>query len=145
MVRKRNAIKDFLQALAKNDFIVASFENTLEEKELPSIPAEVLAHRTGEMLTATKLGSKVGVSNREINRRLVNANLAIRLPCGEYKLTDTGELLGEISTKVTPWEKTVPLVQWDEAVLEIIFSPEELTDIAKRQQHIQEILNQASA
>lgn len=97
------------------------------------------------MLTATKLGSKVGVSNREINRRLVNANLAIRLPCGEYKLTDTGELLGEISTKVTPWEKTVPLVQWDEAVLEIIFSPEELTDIAKRQQHIQEILNQASA
>ena len=145
LVRKRNAIKDFLQALAKNDFIVASFENTLEEKELPSIPSEVLAHRTGEMLTATKLGSKVGVSNREINRRLVNANLAIRLPCGEYKLTDTGELLGEISTKVTPWEKTVPLVQWDEAVLEIIFSPEELTDIAKRQQHIQEILNQASA
>ena len=47
------------------------------------------------MLTATKLGGKVGVSNREINRRLVDAGLAVRLPCGEYILTEQGKLMGE--------------------------------------------------
>ena len=39
----------------------------------------------------------------------------------------------------------VPLVQWDEAVLQLIFTPEELTAIAERQKHIQEILSKTTA
>ena len=109
-----------------------------------SIPADVLKHRTGIILTATKLGGKVGVSNREINRRLVDAGLAVRLPCGEYILTEQGKLMGESGLKVTRWNYTVPLVQWDEAVLEIIFTPEELAAVTERRKHIQEILSKAS-
>lgn len=97
------------------------------------------------MLTATKLGGKVGVSNREINKRLVAAGLAVRLPCGDYVLTENGKLLGESGLKVTPWNYTVQLIQWDEAVLGIIFTPEELTAIADRQKRIQEILNKTTA
>ncbi len=52
--------------------------------------------------------------------------------------------MGESGLKVTRWNYTVPLVQWDEAVLEIIFTPEELAAVTERRKHIQEILSKAS-
>ena len=144
VVKNRDGIKELLRYHPKNRLAAKSAVNTIAEECEVSIPADVLKHRTGIMLTATKLGGKVGVSNREINRRLVDAGLAVRLPCGEYILTEQGKLMGESGLKVTPWNYTVPLVQWDEAVLEIIFTPEELAAVTERRKHIQEILSKAS-
>ena len=145
VVKKRTAIKDFFQSLHIEQLTAKSAVNAKAEENVPSLPGDVLNHRTGNMLTATKLGGKVGVSNREINKRLVDAGLAIRLPCGDYILTENGKLLAESGLKVTPWNYTAPLIQWDEAVLEIIFTPDELTAIVDRQKSIQEILSKTTA
>lgn len=126
LVRKRSAIKELLRSLGMEASAIEPIVTSLAEKKISAIPVDVLDHRTGVMLTATKLGNKVGVSNREINRRLIDAGLLHRLPCGECILTDDGKLLGEVSLKVTSWNKTVRRIQWDEAVLNIIFGPEEL-------------------
>ena len=143
VVKKRSAIKELLQTFSYATSI--SDSNVIAKESKTSISADVLNHRTGKMLTATKLGDKTGVSNREINRRLVATGLSERLPCGDYILTEKGKLLGESGLKVTPWNYTVQLIQWDETVLEIIFTPEELTAIADRQKRIQEILNKPTA
>lgn len=145
VVKKKDAIKELLQSFSKDKLIAEPVVNMKPEERVPLIPADVVKHRTGEMFTATKLGSKVGVSNREINRRLVNAGLITRLPSGDYILTENGKLLGEAGLKVTPWNYTVLLIQWDEAVLEIIFTPEELAAIAERKQHIEKILSKTTA
>lgn len=145
LVKKRTAIKDFFQSLHIEKLIAKSAVSEIAEENVPSIPCDALSHRTGNMLTATKLGGKVGVSNREINKRLVAAGLAVRLPCGDYVLTENGKLLGESGLKVTPWNYTAQLIQWDEVVLDIIFTPEELTAIADRQKRIQQILNKTTA
>ena len=145
VVKKREAIKELFQSFSKDKLITEPVVNMIPKENVPFIPTDILKHRTGKMHTATKLGSKVGVSNREINRRLVNAGLTLRLPCGDYILTENGKLLGETGLKVTPWNYTVPLVQWDEAVLEIIFTPEELAAIVEHQQHIQKILSKTTA
>ena len=145
LVKKRTAIKDFFQSLHIEKLTAKSAVSEIAEENVPSIPCDALSHRTGNMLTATKLGGKVGVSNREINKRLVDAGLAIRLPCGDYILTENGKLLAESGLKVTPWNYTAPLIQWDEAVLEIIFTPDELTAIVDRQKSIQEILSKTTA
>lgn len=145
LVKKRTVIKDFFQSIHIEKLTAKSAVSEVAEENVPSIPCDALNHRTGNMLTATKLGGKVGVSNREINKRLVAAGLAVRLPCGDYVLTENGKLLGESGLKVTPWNYTAQLIQWDEAVLDIIFTPEELTAIADRQKRIQEILNKTTA
>ena len=145
LVKKRTVIKDFFQSIHIEKLTAKSAVSEVAEENVPSIPCDALNHRTGNMLTATKLGGKVGVSNREINKRLVAAGLAVRLPCGDYVLTENGKLLGESGLKVTPWNYTAQLIQWDEAVLDIIFTPEELTAIADRQNRIQEILNKMTA
>ena len=145
LVKHRDAIKELPQLLSDSRCSIDPSIKSTAEKKMSSIPSNVLENRTGVMLTATKLGSQVGVSNREINKRLIDAGLIHRLPCGECSLTDDGKLLGEASLKVTPWDKTVPLIQWDESVLNIIFSPAELSEIAERQQRIRNILNEISA
>lgn len=145
VVKKRTAIKEFFQSIHIEELTAKFAVNAITEENVPSISNDVLNHRTGKMLTATKLGGKVGVSNREINRRLVDAGLTIRLPCGDYILTEKGKLLGESGLKVTPWNYTVQLVQWDEVVLQLIFTPEELAANAERQKRIQEILNKTTA
>ena len=107
LVKKRTAIKDFFQSLHIEKLTAKSAVSEIAEENVPSIPCDALSHRTGNMLTATKLGGKVGVSNREINKRLVAAGLAVRLPCGAYVLTENGKLLGESGLKVTPWNYTL--------------------------------------
>ena len=135
LVKKRTAIKDFFQSLHIEKLTAKSAVSEIAEENVPSIPCDVLSHRTGKMLTATQLGDNAGISNQKINKRLVDAGLCVRLPCGEYALTETGEQIGRIEHIVRPWNKTVPLVQWDEAVLQLIFTPEELNNIAERQKY----------
>lgn len=144
VVKKRSDISrvlgSFVQTGPEGERV---FESVVEEK-IPLVPNSILERRTGVMLTATKLGSKAGVSNREINRRLVDAGLCTRLPCGDYVLTEEGKQLGKIDLVVRSWGKTVPLIQWDKVVLDIIFSQDERTEIEERQRYFQEILNQTS-
>ena len=73
LVKKRTAIKDFFQSFHIEKLTDKSAVSEIAEENVPSILCDALSHRTGNMLTATKLGGKVGVSNREINKRLVAA------------------------------------------------------------------------
>ena len=61
-----------------------------------------------------------------INKRIVNAGLAIKEFYGPYEITDKGKELGTFKSGESPcgYEYSTPI--WDEAVLELIFSPEEL-------------------
>lgn len=144
LVKKREAMKRLFRFCTKGRSAVEPITETIVDTKPLLISDEILRHRTGIMLTATGLGGKVGMSNREINKRLVSAGLSIRLPCGEYKLTEAGKQLGEDDSKVTPWNKTVQRVQWDEAVLKVILSPEELSALDERKKHLQEIAQRAT-
>ena len=64
LVKKRTAIKDFFQSPHIEKLTAKSAVSEIAEENVPSIPCDALSHRTGNMLTATKLGGKVGVSNR---------------------------------------------------------------------------------
>ena len=89
------------------------------------IPPEILEKRTGKMLTATELGNIVGMSAQAINKRIVNAGLAIKEFYGSYEITDRGKELGTFKSGERPWGYEYSTPVWDEAVLELIFSPEE--------------------
>ena len=91
-----------------------------------SIPPEILEKRTGKMLTATELGNRVGMSAQAINKRIVNAGLAIKEFYGAYEITDMGKELGTFKSGERPWGYEYSTPVWDESVLELIFSPEEL-------------------
>lgn len=105
------------------------------------ISSDILDNLTGNKLTATGLGDKVWCSAKAINKMLVSSGLAERLPCGEYSLTETGKLLGEHTIKTTRGGYTFSNIEWDEKVLELIFSPKELREITEKQLHTREILN----
>lgn len=144
-VKKREAIKDLIASLNKSGGATDAAEQVAETTKAVLTPAEVLEHRTGVMLTPTKLGNKVGASAQEINKRIVAAELAERLPCGEYILTKKGKLFAQKGLTVRPWGYTAPLMEYDEAVLELIYTPEELAKIAERKRFIQEIAKKTSA
>lgn len=80
----------------------------------------IIEDLTGKKLTARELGNKVGCSAQTINKRLVEAGLAKRLPCGEYRMTETGQLLGRETSKITAAGHPFSNIEWDEKVLEII-------------------------
>lgn len=144
-LKKRDTIKELLTALTKGGAAVDSAEQVTEATNAVLIPAEVLKHRTGVMLTPTKLGDMVGASAQEINKRIVAAELAERLPCGEYILTEKGKMFAQKGLTVRPWGYTAPLMEYDEAVLELIFTPDELAKIAERKRFIQELSKKKSA
>ena len=96
-----------------------------EKKPIP-IPSEILEKRTGKMLTATELGNRVCMTAQKINKRIVNAGLAIKEFHRPYEITDRGKELGTFKSGEMPWGYEYSTPVWDEAVLELIFSPEEL-------------------
>lgn len=104
------------------------------------IPSKILDNLTGKRLTATNLGQKVGLSPQAINKRLVSKGLVEKLVNGDYSLTESGKLIGENTIKTTRYDHTFSNFEWDEKVLELIFSPKELREIAEKQLHIKEIL-----
>jgi predicted transcriptional regulator len=104
------------------------------------ISSDILENLTGNKLTATSLGDKVWCSAQTINKRLVSSGLAEKLPCGEYSLTEAGKLLGEHTIKTTRAGYTFSNIEWDDSVLGIIFNPDELKEIANKQQRAMEII-----
>ena len=56
-------------------------------------------------------------------------------------MTEAGCLLGNNTLKTTAAGYTFSNIEWDEKILEIIFSPEELQTIAEKQARIRLLLS----
>lgn len=108
---------------------VKANEQIVEKIIAPIIPEHILESLTGNRLTARELGSKALCSAQTINKRIVDAGLAVKLPCGEYSLTETGRLVGEYTWKTTYAGHSFTNIEWNEKILELLFSPEELNHI----------------
>ena len=119
---------------------IARMEPVAEEIVVPIISSDILENLTGNKLTARALGDKVWCSAQAINKRIVTSGLAVKLPCGEYMMTEAGRLLGKDTWKTTAAGHAFPNIEWDEKILEVIFSPEELLDIAAKQERARQIL-----
>ena len=118
-----------------------TIEPVAEKTIVPIIPNDILDNLTGNKLTARALGEKVCCSAQEINKRIVTAGLAVKLPCGEYMMTEAGRILGKDTLKTTAAGHTFSNIEWDEKILEVIFSPKELLDIAAKQVHVKQLLD----
>lgn len=104
----------------------------VKETVVPTIPKDVLDNLTGNKLTARALGDKTGCTAQEINKRICTAGLAVKHPCGGYIMTEAGRLLGEETVKTTKYDYTFSNIEWDEEILELLFSKEELLEIAAK-------------
>lgn len=117
----------------------------LDEVITPVISSNIMDNLIGNKLTATELGSKALCSAQKINKRIVAAGLATKLPFEDYSLTEAGRLLGEHTCKRTRAGYSFSNIEWDEKILEIIFSAEELLEIAEKHERVREILSRYAA
>ena len=145
IVKNFDSIKGVFKPSNSISTPVVKIEPVIEKVVVPVISCEILDNLTGNMLTATELGNKVGCSAQTINRRIVAMGLATKLPYGEYSLTEAGRLLGEHTWKTTRAGHSFSNIEWDEKILEIIFSAEELAEIADKHKVINEILTRYAA
>ena len=51
-------------------------------------------------------------------------------------MTEAGKVLGKDTWKTTATGHSFSNIEWDEKILEVIFSPEELLDIATKQERV---------
>lgn len=127
-----NSIKGLFTTSKSLPVTTVKANNQIAEKIIvPIIPEHILENLTGNRLTASELGSKVLCSAQTINKRIVDAGLARKLPCGEYSRTETGRLVGEPTWKTTCAGHSFTNIEWDEKILELLFLPEELKHLAK--------------
>ena len=106
-----------------------TIEPVAKEPIIPIISNDILDNLTGNNLTARALGDKVATG------------LAVKLPCGEYMMTEAGRMLGKNTLKTTAAGHTFSNIEWDKKILEVIFSPKELLDIAAKQAHVKQLLD----
>ena len=125
---------DTIKGLFKNIGLTApklvEVESAIEKVTAPVLSSDILDNLTGKKLTARALGDKVWCSG-----------LAIRLPCGEYQMTEAGRLLGKNTSKTTAAGYAFSNIEWDEKILDIIFSPEELQAIAEKKMRVRQFLS----
>ena len=117
------------------------------ELDLPKISPEIqnlIDNKTGSTLTAERLGQKIGVSNREVNRRLIEKGLAERIGDSLYP-TEAGKELGVFIDKTTRYGYSFSGLEWDECVANLIFTPEEFEAAAKRAEEVRKIMEGFSA
>lgn len=140
VVKNWDSIKDLFKATEAAVPDIAKIEPVAEEIVVPIISSNILKNLTGNKLTARALGDKVWCSAQAINKRIVAAGLAVKLPCGEYMMTEAGRLLGKDTWKTTAAGHSFSNIEWDEKILEVIFGPEELLDIIAKQGRARQIL-----
>lgn len=140
VVRNWDSIKSLFKATEAVIPDIVKIEPAAEEIVVPVVSSDILENLTGNKLTARALGDKVWCSAQAINKRIVAAGLAVKLPCGEYMMTEAGRLLGKDTRKTTAAGHSFSNIEWDEKILEVIFSPEELLDIAAKQERARQIL-----
>ena len=117
LVKNWDHVSDFVVDLAQ--------KQTVPIDVVPKVNTSRLPELTGDKFTATGLGSMVSMSGQAINKKIVEAGLAIKLGDGSYAFTELGRSFGERIIK-TKGDWVGPNIEWDKAILEIIFSPEEL-------------------
>ncbi len=135
-----NSIKGLFKASESAPCAIEKAATTVKETVVPTIPKDVLDNLTGNKLTARALGDKMGCTAQEINKRICTAGLAAKHPCGGYIMTEAGRLLGEETVKTTKYDYTFSNIEWDEKILELLFSKEELLEIAAKEERMQQIL-----
>lgn len=140
VVKNWDSIKGLFKLTETAVSDIVKVEPVAEEIVVPTISNDILDNLTGNKLTARALGDKVWCSAQAINKRIVAAGLAAKLPCGEYMMTDVGRILGKNTRKTTAAGHSFSNIEWDEEILEVIFSPEELMDIASKQERVRQIL-----
>jgi hypothetical protein len=111
----------------------------------PVISNDVLDNLTGNHLTATELGRKLGFTAQEINKRIVAAGLATKLNGGEYSLTEAGRLLGKETIKSTRYGHWFMNIEWDEKITDIIFAKDEILDKAVKIEAAREAMRRFDA
>lgn len=121
--------------LTTNDAVQNLAAAGVSEAMPTSLPAEVLEQLTGNRQTARDLGYLVGESAQQINKRLIAAGLAERIPNGDIVSTALGKPLCERTWKTTSAGHTFTNLEWDDSVLQLIFTPEELAAKASRFTH----------
>lgn len=119
---------------------IVKIEPVAREVVVPVISSNILDNLRGNKLTARALGNRVWCSAQAINKRIVAAGLAVKLPSGEYMMTEAGRMLGEDTWKTTAAGHSFSNIEWDEKILEVIFSPEELLDIVAKQELARQIV-----
>ena len=135
-----DSIKTFIRSSGSAMPEHVTAQAVVEKAVAPLISSDILDNLTGNMLTARALGNKVWCSAQTINKRIVAAGLATRLPCGEYAMTEAGRMLGRSTWKTTSAGHSFSNIEWDEKILELIFSPEELMHIGADQERMRQIL-----
>lgn len=145
VIKNGDSIKGVFKSSNSISTPTVNIKPILEEVVIPVLHSDIIDNLTGNKLTATELGNKVWCSAQAINKRIVAAGLATKLPCGDYSLTEAGRLLGEHTLKTTWAGHPFSNIEWDEKILEIIFKAEELLEIANKQKIAHEILSGSAA
>lgn len=135
-----NSIKGIFKASESAPCAIEKAATAVKETVVPTIPNDVLDNLTGNKLTARALGDKMGCTAQEINKRICTAGLAVKHPCGGYIMTEAGRLLGEETVKTTKYDYTFSNIEWDEKILELLFSKEELLEHAAKEEKIRQII-----
>lgn len=141
VVKNRNSIMDLFKITKSVAPDNVKIEPTVEEIVAPIISDDILNNLTGNKLTARALGDKVWCSAQAINKRIVDTGLAVKLPCGEYMMTEEGCKLGQVTWKITAAGYSFSNIEWDEKILEVIFKPKELLDIFAKQEQVRHSLD----
>ena len=82
------------------------------------------------MKNATKIGEMTNCSAQEINKRLRASGLMYKSSDG-YHLTEAGKYYGTEMIKLTKTNYMCRILEWNEAVISVIFNREERKEIAK--------------
>lgn len=122
--------------------IIPQIFSQLKKTRAMEMPAELISdippvsdpcvNLTGTRKTATELGSNMLVSSRDINRRLNEKGFTVRAANGDWQLTDFEKTYGETTHKVRAWGASFTNNEWDEAVIPILFAPEEIAEAERK-------------
>lgn len=145
VVKNWDSIKSIFKSYNSIPTPTIKIKPVVENVTVPVIPSDSIYNLTGNKLTATELGSKVLCSAQSINKRIVAAGLATKLPYDGYSFKEAGSLLVVYTSKTTRGGYSFSNIEWDEKILEGIFSAEELAEIADKHKVINEILSRYAA
>lgn len=132
LVKNKEKIAEYFKVADCTDVVTGAVPAMSEFLPGTEINREILERKTGEMLTATKLGELVGLSAQKVNKRLIDAGLHIPYGSNLYKITEAGQEFGVMTNKVTSCDHPFSNGEWDKVVLEIICTPEELTKMTSK-------------
>ena len=124
LVKNRESISGALSELTKHaDALVGTVSEMASN--VTDTSTNTFFKPTGEKMTASALGSIVSCSAQVINKKIVEAGLAIKQGNG-YILTDLGRQFGEYTFKMNKYDMPFTNIEWDKVVMDIIFTQEEL-------------------